>query len=97
MLALVAGLSLLICGLGAALALVAPDRRSAQFLYSIGVLLVIGGSALLPHGPVTAAARLGIGSPATGDLVAVVAVVGAAIAVYAGLHRIVGRVDADDL
>jgi len=97
LLALVAGLSLLICGLGAALALVAPDRRSAQFLYSVGVLLVIGGSALLPHGPVTAAARLGIGSPATGDFVAVVAVVAAAIAVYVGLHRIIGRVDADDL
>ena len=95
--ALVGGLSLLICGLGAALALVAPDRRAAQFLYSIGVLLVIGGSALLPHGPVTAAARLGIGSPATGDFVAVAAVAVAAIVAYVGLHRVVGRVDADGL
>jgi ABC-type Na+ efflux pump permease subunit len=97
LLALVAGLSLLVCGLGAALALVAPDRRTAQFLYSIGVLLVIGGSALLPHGPITAAARLGIGSAATGDFLAVVAVGAAAVVAYVGLHRIVGRVDADDL
>ena len=94
---LVAGLALLVCGLGAAVALAAPDRRAAQFLYSVGVLLVIGGGALLPHGPVTAAARLGIGSPATADFLAVAAVGVLAVAAYAGLRRLVGRVDADAL
>jgi ABC-type Na+ efflux pump permease subunit len=94
---LVAGLALLVCGLGAAVALAAPDRRAAQFLYSIGVLLVIGGGALLPHGPVTAAARLGIGSPATADFLAVAGVGVLAVAAYAGLRRLVGRVDADAL
>ena len=95
--ALVAGLALLVCGLGAAVALVSPDRRAAQFLYSVAVLFVIGGTTLLPHGPVTAAARLGIGSPATGDFLAVAGIGVLAVAVYAGLHRIVDRVDADAL
>ena len=95
--ALVAGLALLVCGLGAAVALVSPDRRAAQFLYSIAVLFVIGGTTLLPHGPVTAAARLGIGSPATADFLAVAGVAVLAIAVYLGLHRLVDRVDADTL
>ncbi|GGJ03257.1 hypothetical protein GCM10008995_11300 [Halobellus salinus] len=94
---LVAGLALLVCGLGAAVALVSPDRRAAQFLYSIAVLFVIGGTTLLPHGPVTAAARLGIGSPATADFLAVASVALLAIAVYLGLHRLVDRVDADAL
>ena len=95
--ALVAGLALLVCGLGAAVALVSPDRRAAQFLYPIAVLFVIGGTTLLPHGPVTAAARLGIGSPATADFLAVAGVAVIAIAVYLGLHRLVDRVDADTL
>jgi len=95
--ALVAGLALLVCGLGAAVALVSPDRRAAQFLYSIAVLFVIGGTTLLPHGPVTAAARLGIGSPATADFLAVAGVAVLAVAVYLGLHRLVDRVDADTL
>ena len=95
--ALVAGLAVVVCGVGAAVALASPDRRAAQFLYSVAVLLVIGGTTLLPHGPVTAAARLGIGSPAAGDFLAVVAVAALAVAAYAGLHRLVDRVDADAL
>jgi putative effector of murein hydrolase LrgA (UPF0299 family) len=95
--ALVTGLVLLVCGLGAAIALVSPDRRAAQFLYSVAVLFVIGGTTFLPHGPVTAAARLGIGSPATGDVLAVAGTGVLAVVAYAGLHRIVDRVDADAL
>ncbi|WP_049987969.1 ABC transporter permease [Halobellus rufus] len=97
LLALVAALALLICGLGAALALLSPERRAAQFLYSVGVLLVFGGTTLLPNGPITAAARLAIDSAGRADYVAVAAVVVASVVVYGALRRLVGGLDADDL
>ncbi|WP_235010805.1 ABC transporter permease [Halobellus limi] len=97
LLALVAALALLICGLGAALALLTPERRAAQFLYSIGVLFVFGGTALLPNGPINAAARLAIGSGGTAEYLSVAAVVVGSVVVYGGLRRLVGRLDADDL
>jgi len=97
LLALVAALALLICGLGAALALLTPERRAAQFLYSIGVLFVFGGTALLPNGPINAAARLAIGSGGPAEYLSVGAVVVGSIVVYGGLRRLVSRLDADDL
>nr|WP_238993909.1 ABC transporter permease [Halobellus captivus] len=97
LLALVAAMALLICGVGAALALLAPERRAAQFLYSVGVLLVFGGTALLPNGPVTAAARLAIDSAGCADYAAVVALVVTAVVAYGGVRRLVNGLDADDL
>ncbi|RLM53693.1 ABC transporter permease [Halobellus sp. Atlit-31R] len=97
LLALVAAMALLICGLGAAIALLAPERRAAQFLYSIGVLFVFGGTTLLPNGPVNAASRLAIGSAGRAEFLAVVALVVVAVGGYAGVRRLVGRVDADEL
>ena len=97
LLALVAALALLICGLGAALALLTPERRAAQFLYSIAVLFVFGGTALLPNGPINAAARLAIGSGGGAEYLSVAAVVVGSVVVYGALRRLVGRIDADDL
>jgi ABC-type Na+ efflux pump permease subunit len=97
LLALVAGLALVICGLGAAIALLAPERRAAQFLYSVGVLFVFGGTTLLPNGPINAASRLAIDSTGRAEYVAVAAVVVVAVAVYGGLRRLICRIDADDL
>ncbi|MFC5366665.1 ABC transporter permease [Salinirubrum litoreum] len=59
---LVAAFSLLVVGLGSAVGLLAPDRRAAQFLYSIGVLAVFGGATLLPGSPANTVAKLAIGS-----------------------------------
>ncbi|RLM84086.1 ABC transporter permease [Halobellus sp. Atlit-38R] len=97
LLALVAAMALLICGLGAAIALLAPEWRAAQFLYSVGVLFVFGGTTLLPNGPVNAASRLAIGSAGRAEVVAVGVAVAVSVAIYVGLRRLVGRVDADDL
>ncbi|WP_435182496.1 ABC transporter permease [Halobellus sp. EA9] len=97
LIALVAALALLVCSVGAATALLAPERRSAQFLYSIGVLLVFGGTAVFPNGPINAAARLAIGSGGTVEYVAVGAIGLVAVVAYGGLRRLVGRVDADAL
>jgi ABC-2 type transport system permease protein len=60
--ALVAAFSLLVVGLGSAVGLLAPDRRAAQFVYSIGVLAAFGGATLLPGSPANTVAKLAIGS-----------------------------------
>ncbi|SDY08207.1 ABC transporter permease [Halobellus clavatus] len=97
LLVLVAAMALLVCSVGAAVALLAPERRAAQLLYSLGVLLVFGGTAVFPNGPINAAARLAIGSASGIEYAAVGAVVIASLAAYLGLRGIVGRVDPDAL
>jgi ABC-type Na+ efflux pump permease subunit len=97
LLLLVASMALLICGLGSAVALLSPDRRAAQFLYSVGVLFVFGGTTLLQNGPVPVVSRLAIDSAGRAEYVAVAAAAVVAVVVYAGLRGLVGRVDADAL
>ena len=94
---LVAALSTLVCSLAAGVALLAPERRTAQFLYSIGVLFVFGGTTLFPHNPVNTAARLAIGSAdAAAPFVVLAYAVGAA-GVYVAVRYLVGDVDANEL
>jgi ABC-type Na+ efflux pump permease subunit len=62
LLGVVAALALLVVTLGAVIALLSPDRRAAQFLYSVGVLVGFGGVTLLPLNPVTVVARLAVDS-----------------------------------
>ncbi|WP_435065043.1 ABC transporter permease [Halobaculum sp. EA56] len=76
LLALTAGLAALVTALGAALALVAPDRRAAQTVYSLGVLGLFGAAALSPANPANVAAKLAVGSADPGTYVSVVAVAG---------------------
>ncbi|MFB6068373.1 MAG: ABC transporter permease [Halobacterium sp.] len=91
LLALVAGLALFVVALGTVVALFAPDRRSAQFLYSVGVLVGFGGATLVPFNPINVVARLAIGSPGPAALAAVATYVGLAAAAYVGLRRLVPR------
>ncbi|MFC6988705.1 ABC transporter permease [Haloplanus sp. GCM10025708] len=91
LLALVGGLALFVVALGTTVALFAPDRRSAQFLYSVGILVGFGGAALVPFNPVNVVARLAIGSAGTTALVAVGGYVALAAAAYVGLRRLVPR------
>jgi ABC-type Na+ efflux pump permease subunit len=58
----VAALALLVVTLGAIIALLAPDRRAAQFLYSVGILVAFGGTTLLPLNPINTVARLAVDS-----------------------------------
>ena len=93
LLGLVAALSVLVVCLGVATALLTPDRRAAQFLYSVGVLLVFGASTLLPFNPTTVAARLAIDSAGPLSLVAVAGYAVAAAATYLGVRRLTARTD----
>ncbi|MFB6299821.1 MAG: ABC transporter permease [Halobacteriales archaeon] len=68
--------------LGSGLALAFRSRRQVQFLYSIGVLVLFGGSYLLPESPANTVAKLAIGSPGRLTFGMVAAVVITAVAGY---------------
>jgi len=95
-LVVVAALALLVVTLAATIALLAPDRRAAQFLYSVGVLVALGGATLLPVNPVNSVARLAVDSvgPTYPLLVAGYVVLG--VAAYLGLRRAVPRISVDE-
>jgi ABC-type Na+ efflux pump permease subunit len=86
-----AALAVAVTGAGAAIALTAPDRRAAQFLYSLGVLGLFGATTLLPGDPANTVALLAVDSATTGTYLAVAVYVVAAVAVYALVRVVVGR------
>jgi ABC-type Na+ efflux pump permease subunit len=92
-LVLVAALALLVVAAGATLALLAPDRRAAQFLYSVGALGAFGGVTLLPGNPVNTVARLAVGSVGATFPLAVGGYLLAGGGAYLLLRRAVARVD----
>ena len=91
--ALVGSLAVLVVSLALAIAVASPDRRSAQLLYSISVLLVFGGTTVLPVNPANVAAKLAIDSPDGASVVAVGVVAIIAVCVYTGLRVLTRRVD----
>ena len=96
LLLVVGALALLVVTLGATLALIAPDRRAAQFLYAVGVLVAFGGTTLLPANPVNTVARLAVGSvgPTAPALVGGYVVLG--VGAYLLLRRAVPRIEVAD-
>jgi ABC-2 type transport system permease protein len=88
----VTALALLVVTLGAVLALLAPDRRAAQFLYSVGVLVAFGGTTLLPLNPVNTVARLAVDSVGSTYPVLVAGYLGLGAGAYLLLRRAVPRI-----
>lgn len=82
-----------VSGLGAAVALLSPDRRTAQFLYSVGVLALFGAASLLPGSPANTVARLAIVSADATVYVPVIGSVVLSVAGYAVVRALVDRVD----
>jgi ABC-type Na+ efflux pump permease subunit len=91
--ALVASLAVLVVSVALAIATLAPDRRTAQLLYSVAVLLVFGGSTVLPVNPANVAARLAIDSADPTSAAAVVVLAVLAVAAYLALQALARRVD----
>ena len=94
---LVTASAVLVVALAAAIALFAANRRAAQLLFSVGVLLLFAAAAFLPVNPANAAALLAIDSATTLTYLAVVGYFLVAVAVAAGVRYFVGRVDANEL
>lgn len=88
---LVAAFSVIIVAVGAILALRFRDRKQAQFLFSIAMLVVFSGTYLLPEAPANTVAKLPIGSPATFTHVMVALYLVASLLGYGLVRRVVGR------
>jgi len=88
-LALMTALTTLVVALAVAISALAPDRRAAQFLYSIGVLVLFGGATAMAGGPANAVARLAIDSADATTTALVVAYVGIAAVAYVGVRQLV--------
>ena len=88
-LALMTALTTLVVAVAAGIAAVAPDRRAAQFLYSIAVLVLFGGATAMAGGPTNAVARLAIDSADVTTTLTVVAYAGIAAVAYLGVRRFV--------
>ncbi len=94
---LVTALTTIVVAMAVAIALLAPDRRSAQLLFSIAVLVFFAGVSVLPGGPANTAALLAIDS-ATAGTNAVVVIYALLAGVFAvGVRRLAGRVDPSTL
>jgi hypothetical protein len=91
--AVVAGLALAVVVVGLSLALLAPDRRQAQFLYSTGVLAIVTLTTLLPEHPANTIARLAIGSPGDTTWVAVLGALAIGAGAYVVIRLAVARID----
>jgi ABC-type Na+ efflux pump permease subunit len=86
---LVTGLSLGVVTMGATAALAFRERKQAQFLFSMGVLVVFSATYLLPESPANAVAKLAIGSPTQLTHLSVAAYLAVSLAAFAGLRRLV--------
>ncbi|WP_224336787.1 ABC transporter permease [Haloprofundus halobius] len=94
LLALVAALAVLAAGLGVVVSLLTAERRTAQLLYSLGVLLAFAGATLSPLSPTNVVARLAIGSADATVTLVVAGYVAVAVVAYGGVRAAVGRFDA---
>jgi len=88
-LALMTALTTLVVAVAVGVAAVAPDRRAAQLLYSVAVLVLFGGATAMAGGPANAVARLAIDSADATTGLLVVAYAGIAAAAYLGVRRVV--------
>ncbi|MFB6301799.1 MAG: ABC transporter permease [Haloferacaceae archaeon] len=89
---LVGAVATVVVVLAAAVGLLAPDRRIAQLAYSLGVLVVVGGTTLVPGGPVTLAARLALDSVGAGATALVGGYAVAAVLAHLALRHLADQV-----
>ncbi|WP_202935116.1 ABC transporter permease [Halorussus amylolyticus] len=87
---LVTGFSVGVVSMGAFAALRFRDRKQAQFLFSMGILVVFSSTYLLPESPANSVAKLAIGSPTTLTHAMVGVYLVVALAGYAAVRRFVG-------
>jgi ABC-type Na+ efflux pump permease subunit len=94
---LVTAATVIVVAFALSTALLASDRRSAQLLFSVGVLLLFAAASFLPGGPANTAALLAIGSATTSTYAAVGGYVVVAVGAAAGVRWLAGQVDPNEL
>ena len=94
---LVAGVSTAVVAVGVGIALLTPDRRQAQFLYSTGVLVLGAASLVLPEHPANTVAKLAVGSATPATWTATAGYVALGTLAYLAVRVGVARVDPEGL
>lgn len=97
LLLVVAAVTTIVVAIGVSMGLLLRERRSAQLIYSTGVLTLFGAAVFLPEHPATTVAKLAVGSPTTTTYGLVALYVAVAAALYAVVRRYVRGVDAESL
>ncbi|RBI61252.1 ABC transporter permease [halophilic archaeon] len=87
---LVTAFALAVVALAATLALGFRDRKRAQLLFSLGLLVVFSATYLLPESPANTVAKLAIGTPTQLTHAMVAVYVLSAVAGYLAVRRFVG-------
>jgi ABC-type Na+ efflux pump permease subunit len=93
----VAAMSVIVVGIGVALGLYMGERRTAQLLYSVGVLALFASAVVLPEHPATTVAKLAVDSPSPTTYAVVALYAALAVAVYALVRRVAARTPAESL
>ena len=94
---LVTAVTAIVVALSVAVSLLAPDRRSAQLLFSVAVLLFFAGATLLPGGPANTAARLAIESATLSTRLAVLVYAAVGVVAMGAVRRLATRINPNSL
>ena len=97
LLVMVAAVATIVVLIGVLLGLYLGERKSAQLIYSIGVLALFAGGVLLPEHPATTVAKLAVDSPSTTTYALVGALAVGAMALAVVARAFVSRVDPESL
>jgi ABC-type Na+ efflux pump permease subunit len=90
-------LAVLLVAVGTFTGLAVAERRRAQLLYSVGILVVFGAAALLPEHPATTVALLAIDSATATTYLSVAGYAVGAVALAALVRAYAARLDPDGL
>jgi len=93
----VASMATIVVVLGVLLGLYMGERKSAQLIYSVGVLAIFAGAILLPEHPSTTVAKLAVDSATTTTYALVGVYAAVAVGLYLLARRFVARVDPESL
>lgn len=88
---LVAGITALVVGLGAGIALQFRERKQAQFVYSVGVTAFFALTFVLPESSANTVAKLAAGSATTVTYAHIAVYIVAGVVIYAVARRVAGR------
>jgi len=97
LLVFVTAIATVVVVVGLGLGLLTGQRRQAQLLYSVLVLLLFGAATLLPEHPATTVAKLAVDSPTAATFSHVAGFAALAVATYALARRSVGRLSPETL
>lgn len=93
----VAAMAAIVVILGVVLGLYMGERKSAQLIYSVGVLAIFAGAVVLPEHPSTTVAKLAVDSATTTTYALVGVYTVLAVSLYVAARQFVKRVDIENL